>query len=121
MAHFAQIVGDEVVRVVVISNADIKDEHGVEQEQLGIDLCNQLVGAAKWVQTSFNNNFRKIYGQPGIKYNETKDVFYNPVGPYPSWVLDDNYDWIAPVPQPEEPCLWDESLLSWVLIHDLPT
>lgn len=122
MAHFAEIdANNNVTRVVVISNADIQDEQGIEQEHLGVALCQVLIAPGHWVQTSYNNNFRKIFGQPGIKYTPDKDVFYNPVGPYPSWVLDENYDWVAPVPRPEEPCLWDESLLSWVLINDLPT
>lgn len=116
MAHFAEI--DEhntVTRVVVISNDDILDENGQESEALGVALCNEIVGSGTWVQTSFNNNFRKVYGQPGMMYAPDADVFYNPVGPYPSWVLDNNYDWVSPTPLPAVggPYKWDEDTVSW--------
>lgn len=117
MANFAEL--DEqntVVRVVVISNADILDENGVEQEELGVALCNQHVGTGKWVQTSFNHNFRKMFGNPGFIYVEEADVFYDPVSPYPSWSLNSDYDWQAPIPQPTDgkPYYWDEDSLTWV-------
>lgn len=119
MAHFAEL--DEqntVVRVVVISNDDILDENGVEQEQLGIDLCNQHVGSANWIQTSYNNNFRKMFGQPGFIYVPDADLFYDPQSPFPSWVLNDSYDWEAPVPYPTDgkDYYWDEPTLTWVEI-----
>jgi hypothetical protein len=117
MAHFAEL--DEqntVIRVVVISNDDILDENGQESEALGVALCSEIVGPGIWVQTSFNNNFRKLYGQPGMVYVPDADVFYNPVGPYPSWTLDDNYDWQPPTPMPDDGNLyyWDEDSLTWV-------
>ena len=53
MAHFAEISDSgEVLRVVVVSNEDIKDESDVEQEQLGKDFCQNLFGGT-WVQTSY--------------------------------------------------------------------
>jgi len=121
VAHFAEL--DEhntVTRVVVISNDDILDENGQESEALGVALCHEIVGSGTWVQTSFNNNFRKLYGQPGMMYAPDADVFYNPVGPFPSWSLDDNYDWQAPVPHPNDgnPYTWDEDSLTWV---EVPT
>lgn len=117
MAHFANLDTDNnVVQVVVISNADILDEHGQENETIGINLCQTLIGQGTWIQTSFNNNFRKIFGQPGIKYAPDKDVFYNPTGPFPSWFLDSNYDWQPPTPCPDDGKLhqWDEATLAWI-------
>lgn len=119
MAHFCEL--DEtgtILRTVVISNADILDENGVEQEQLGIDLCNTIAGQGIWVQTSYNNNFRKMFAIPGMKYAPEAEVFYNPVGPYPSWVLDANYDWQAPTPKPDDgnAYYWDEGSLAWVAV-----
>ena len=117
MAHFAELDNNNtVLRVVVISNADIIDSNGTENEVLGIDLCNTHVGSGNWKQTSYNNNFRKVFGQIGFKYAPDKDVFYNPVGPFPSWSLDANYDWQAPTPKPDDgkPYYWDESSLCWV-------
>jgi len=97
MANFAELDDQNVViRCVVISNDDILDENGIEQEQLGIDLCLQHIGPGNWIQTSYNNNFRKMFAQKGFVYNQTNDVFYNPTPPFESWVLDENYDWQPP-------------------------
>ena len=119
MAHFAQLDDNNIVtQVIVVSNADLVDEHGIEQETLGVAVCEAVAGAGPWKQTSYNGNFRKKYAGIGDIYNADADVFYNPVGPYPSWVLDANYDWQAPVPKPEDGNNygWDEESLVWVLI-----
>ena len=57
MAHFAQLNNNTVTQVVVISNADLLDENGVEQETLGIQVCRNIFGPdTTWVQTSYNGN-----------------------------------------------------------------
>ena len=120
MAHFAELDQDNIVtRVIVISNADIVDGDGVEQEALGVAVCRAICGAeTNWVQTSYNSNFRKQYAGVGMKYEADADLFYNPVSPYPSWVLDENFDWQPPTPMPDDgkPYSWDEDSLSWVEI-----
>jgi hypothetical protein len=118
MAHFAELDANNIVqRVIVISNADIVDGDGVEQESLGIAVCQAVTGGGTWVQTSYNNNFRKKYAGVGDKFVFDANLFYNPVGPYPSWVLDDNYDWQPPTPQPEPVegsyWVWNEETVSW--------
>jgi hypothetical protein len=119
MAHFAEL--DEqntVIRVVVISNDDILDENGVEQEQVGIALCNQHIGQGNWVQTSYNNNFRRVFGRVGYKYDPDKQLFYDPHGPFPSWIMDDEYNWTPPTDRPDPIdgffWVWDERTLSWI-------
>ena len=126
MAHFAELDDNNIVlRTVVISNEDILDENGVEQEQLGIDLCLQHVGPGNWIQTSYNNNFRKNFALPGHIYVPDANLFHSPAGPYPSWILDENYDWVAPVPYPNdgENYYWVEETLEWAVIvpEELPT
>ena len=120
MAHFAELDQDNIVtRVIVISNADIVDGDGVEQEALGVAVCRAICGAeTNWVQTSYNSNFRKQYAGVGDEFVPDANLFYNPVGPYPSWVLDENFDWQAPTPMPDDgkPYSWDEDSLSWVEI-----
>jgi len=122
MAHFAQLDDNKIVtQVIVVSNADIVDTDGVEQESLGIAVCQSIFGNdTTWVQTSYNNNFRKQYAGVGDKYEATADLFYNPIGPYPSWILDENYDWQPPTPRPDDGKLytWDEDSLTWV---EVPT
>lgn len=50
----------------------------------------------------------------GGKYDSENNSFIAPK-PYESWVLDENYNWSAPVAKPEEGFYrWDENSLSWV-------
>lgn len=120
MAHFAVLDEDNVVnRVIVVSNDDIIDETGKESEELGVSLCEKLLGPGKYVQTSFGNNFRRRYAGIGFIYDEARDAFIKPK-PYPSWVLDEDDDWVAPKPYPTGvgDYQWSEPTLQWVLIPE---
>ena len=125
MAHFAEInSNNKVLRVVVVNNNELL-VNGVENEQKGIDFCKSLFGSnTNWVQTSYNSKFRKQYAGIGHTYDSIKNKFIA-AQPYPSWLLDENDDWQAPLPQPsitEEQKLinqfysWDEVNQSWVLV-----
>ena len=119
MAHFAELDNNNIVqRVIVISNDDIVDSGGVEQESLGIAVCQAVTGGGTWVQTSYNGNFRKKYAGVGDKFLSDANLFYNPVSPFPSWSLDENYDWQPPTPMPDDEKFyrWDEDSLSWIEI-----
>ena len=106
MAHFAQIDENNIVQqVLVVDNS---------QEHRGEDfLSNDLGLGGRWIQTSYNSNFRKQYAGVGFYYDETKDIFVSPQ-PFPSWTLDENSDWKAPIEAPNELCYWDEETLSWI-------
>ena len=105
MAHFAEIDENNIVqRVLVIDN---------EQEHRGQDfLANDLGLGGRWIQTSYNHNFRKQYAGVGYYYDETKDIFIQPK-PFPSWILDENSDWQAPIERPDGSYYWDEETISW--------
>jgi hypothetical protein len=77
MAHFAQLSGNVVTQVIVVSNEVIKDENGVEVEQMGIDFCKSLFGG-EWIQTSYNSNFRGRYAGVGYTYDKELDEFIEP-------------------------------------------
>nr|BAR25620.1 hypothetical protein [uncultured Mediterranean phage uvMED]BAR25651.1 hypothetical protein [uncultured Mediterranean phage uvMED] len=116
MAHFAEISDDgTVLRVIVVNNDVITDEDGVEQEQLGKDFCQNLLGGT-WVQTSYNNNFRKRFASRGGAYDSNNNVFLHP-RPYASWTLNSDYEWEAPVPFPTSGGMydWSEENQEWVL------
>ena len=49
--------------------------------------------------------------------NEDLNKWYNPKGPYPSWSLDENYDWQPPVEKPDGDYEWDEDNEEWVAIE----
>ena len=125
MAHFAELdSNNKVLRVIVVHNNELL-VNGVENEQKGIDFCKSLFGSnTNWVQTSYNSKFRKQYAGIGHTYDSIKNKFIA-AQPYPSWLLDENDDWQAPLPQPsitEEQKLnnqfysWDEVNQSWVLV-----
>lgn len=77
MAHFAQLDEiNKVIQVIVVSNDDIKNDLGEEDEQIGIQFCKNLLGQdTSWVQTSYNNNFRGKYAAIGDLYNSELDIF----------------------------------------------
>ena len=123
MAHFAQLDENNVVtQVIVVANDELLLD-GVENETKGIMFCKSLLGDdTRWVQTSYNGNIRKNYAGIGYTYDPVADHFFAPQ-PYPSWTLDENAKWQAPVPYPVEEgkfFTWDEPTLSWVEIV-LPT
>jgi hypothetical protein len=117
MAHFAQLDENNIVlQVVVVNNNDCQID-GVENEEAGISFCKSLFGAeTRWVQTSYNCNFRKNYAGVGDFYDSQRDAFIPPKS-YPSWIFDEETcDWVSPVPNPSngKPYVWDETNLSWV-------
>lgn len=77
MAHFAELDKDNVVlRVIVINNDVTHDENEVEQEALGIAYCKSLFGEnTKWVQTSYNENFRGGFAGITDIYDAKADKF----------------------------------------------
>lgn len=102
MAHFAQLnESNEVTQVIVVSNDCCLDENGQESEEVGIAFCKSILGASnRWVQTSYNGNFRGTYAGVGFFYDEQKDRFVPP-RPYETWVFnEDSYKWEPPTPQP---------------------
>jgi len=78
MAHFAELDENNIVqRVIVVHNNELLDENQNESEQKGIDFCVAHYGG-RWVQTSYNANFRGIYAGGGCIYDEALDVFIAP-------------------------------------------
>lgn len=118
MAHFAELDQNNIViRVIVIDNKDVLDSNGNESESIGIEFCKRLLGEnTRWVQTSYNNNFRKRYASIGYKYDENLDAFIRPQ-PYPSWILNtQSTEWAAPILYPTDGKIyrWDEDTQSWI-------
>ena len=71
MSHFAELDESNIVlRIVVCDNNDSNGDEGYQW------LIDNLGG--RWVQTSYNNNFRGRFAQIGFIYDETSDIFVNP-------------------------------------------
>ena len=102
MSHFAEIDNDNIVQRVIVAEQDFINSGAVGD-------------SFRWVQTSYNNNFRKNYAGKGYTYDKTRDAFIPPKT-YPSWILDeDTCLWDAPTPMPDDDKMynWDEDTTSW--------
>tara|TARA_R110002012_G_scaffold117026_1_gene264834 strand:+ start:553 stop:858 length:306 start_codon:yes stop_codon:yes gene_type:complete len=98
MSHFAEIK-DGIVQRVIVAEQDFINSGSVG------DSFN-------WVQTSYNDNFRKQFSGIGFAYNKDADVFVYPQ-PYTSWTLDENHDWQPPTPKPDGRHTWNEKTQAW--------
>ena len=120
MAHFARIENNIVQDIHVVANQAIQDSDGVEKEILGQKLLSNLYGFPEhdYVQCSYNGNIRARYPWIGYIYDEDLDVFLLPK-PSASWVLDENFDWEAPIPMPDEgEWYWNEDTQTWDAVSE---
>ena len=78
MAHFAQLAGDTVVQVIVVSNDDCGNLEFPASEQLGKDFIASIGLQGEWKQTSYNGNFRGRYAGIGYRYDLQLDEFVAP-------------------------------------------
>jgi hypothetical protein len=121
MAHFAQLdENNKVLQVIVVANKELILD-GVENETKGVIFCKSLLGEdTKWVQTSYNATIRKNYAGIDFTYDPIADHFFAPQ-PYPSWELNDDAKWQAPVAMPTDApegsfYTWNENDLKWDLV-----
>jgi len=114
MAHFAKVINNIVTEVIVAEQAFINS--------------GSVGDSFLWVQTSYNNSFKKNFAGIGYTYDPTRDAFIPPQ-PYNSWTLnEDTCLWEAPVAYPTisvdeygNPTTyykWDEPTTSWILVPE---
>lgn len=123
MAHYA-LIDDNNIVVQVIT--------GVDEDVIQIDSDGTPVGGSSeaWEdfyasqswhaglrckRTSYNSKIRKRFAGIGFTYSDDADVFIAPQ-PYPSWSLDDDYDWQPPTPKPTDgkEYAWFEPNKQWI-------
>lgn len=81
MSHWAEIDENNIVlRVTVGNNNDPAGDEGYQW------LMDNLGG--RWIQTSYNANFRNKYAAIGDTYDETNDIFVSPVVEIPEEVTE---------------------------------
>ena len=95
MASFATLnSNNEVKRVIKIDNS-----FGADESQELLNAITSIVSLqydeVSFKQTYFTGTSRKRSATPGGSYDPINDVFLNEK-PYPSWVLDAEYDWVPP-------------------------
>jgi hypothetical protein len=110
MAHYAFLDENNVVTEVIPGVDETEGIEGLSPEEWYGNFRGQVCK-----RTSFNNNIRKQYAGIGYTYDAVADVFIAPK-PFPSWSLDSNYDWQAPIDYPADgkDYSWDEANQVWV-------
>lgn len=109
MAHYAYLDDNNIVVTVIVGKDETELIEGLDTETYYAKGTPYTVK-----RTSYNGNIRKRFASIGFSYDPIADVFVAPQ-PYPSWSLDENYDWQPPTPAPSGfGWLWDEATLSWV-------
>jgi hypothetical protein len=109
MAHYAFLDENNIVTEVIVGIDETELIEGLDTETWYGNFRGQTCK-----RTSYNNRIRKQYAGIGYKYDADADVFISPQ-PYPSWSLDDNFDWKAPKPYPNAGLWnWDEEIGNWV-------
>jgi len=110
MAHYAFLDKNNIVTEVITGKNEGED--GVDWEKWYGDFRGQLCK-----RTSYNNNIRKNYAGIGYTYRADIDAFVPPK-PFPSWLLNANAQWEAPVAMPTDGKMysWDEATTSWLEI-----
>lgn len=113
MAHYAYLDDNNIV-VMVIAGKDENELIG------GLDTETYYAQGTSYTvkRTSYNGNIRKQYAGVGFIYDPKSDVFISPQ-PFPSWELDENFDWQPPKPKPEGFFwFWDESKKDWINVEE---
>ena len=118
MSHFAQVINDLVIRVIVAEE----------------DVIDSGIFGSGFIQTSYNTRngihyatasnepdsgvaLRGNYAGIGYTYDSINDVFYPPK-PFDSWTISaPTWTWTPPVPYPtdDQRYSWDEPTKSWVI------
>lgn len=70
MSHFAELNENNIVIRVLVGDNDMPNE--------GYDWFVENLGG-RWVQTSYNGNFRGCFAGVGYTYDEINDVFKAPI------------------------------------------
>ena len=114
MAHYAYLDDNNIVVAVTVGKDETELIEGLDTETY------YAIGTPYTVKrTSYNGNIRKQFAGISMTYDAINDVFIAPQ-PYPSWTLDNDFNWQPPTPMPTEGrWYWDEDSLSWVEVESL--
>jgi hypothetical protein len=113
MAHYAFITNGIVTEVIAgIDETELIE--GLDTETWYGNFRGQTCK-----RTSYNGKIRKQYAGIGYSYDPVNDVFIA-AQPYPSWALDDDFNWQPPTPMPTEgKWYWNETEQVWIDANEL--
>jgi hypothetical protein len=114
MAHYAFLDENNVVTEVIVGIDETELIEGLDTETWYGNFRGKVCK-----RTSYNGNIRKQYAGIGFSYDAINDVFITPQ-PYPTWALDNDFNWQAPTPRPEGMgWYWNEAEQVWVDADEL--
>lgn len=109
MAHYAYLDENNIVVTVTVG----KDENELID---GLDPETYYAQGTPYTvkRTSYNGKIRKQFAGIGFSYDPDADVFISPK-PFNSWILDNNHDWVPPIPYPNDGLIyiWNENNEDW--------
>jgi hypothetical protein len=115
MFCFAKVESDQTIsEVIVVAQSDCGNFQFPESESAGQSFLGSLGKGGMWLQSSPTGEFRKYPASIGGQYIVSADVFTCPQ-PYPSWILNSDYEWQAPTPKPDADgsWFWNETAQEW--------
>jgi hypothetical protein len=111
MAHYAFLDANNIVTEVIPGIDENELIEGLDTETWYGNFRGQVCK-----RTSYNSNIRRRFAGVGMKYDFNADVFID-VQPYPSWVLDNDFNWQPPTPKPDGDIwqwYWNEAEQAWL-------
>lgn len=79
MAHFARIENNVVCEVIAVDNFNCGDNDFPESEDIGKSFISASGLHGEWIQTSYTNDFRRLYAGIGYTYDPELDKFIAPL------------------------------------------
>jgi len=82
-------------------------------------VVNMIVAEQEWIDTQEDVEYLlSTPSNPAYVDGLYIDGRFTLPQPYPSWSLDENYDWQAPIQQPADGKIysWNESNQAWFLV-----
>ena len=114
MAHYAFLDENNIVTEVIVGIDETELIEGLDTETWYGNFRGQTCK-----RTSYNGKMRKQYAGIGFTYDAVNDVFVA-AQPYPSWALDNDFNWQPPAPMPKEGMwYWNEVEQVWVNANEL--
>jgi hypothetical protein len=102
MAHYAKVNNDGIVEEVLVADPD---------------YISTLDESFRWIQTSYNSNFRKNYAGIGYTYDRVRNAFIPPKVLTSSKFVEETCVWEPHTPYPADKEIytqkWDEENLVW--------
>lgn len=122
MAYYAFLDSNNIVTEVIPGKNEGDD--GIDNwEQQYSDVRNQVCKRTSYntvgnVHSNGGTPYRGNYAGLGYTYRADIDAFVPPQ-PFPSWILDANVVWQAPVSYPTDGgrYSWDEESQTWVQVN----